>query len=271
MMDPAVGSDRDRAPDGESGDRDSVDRRDFLWESLKATLGVPIALSVLRVSGARGAQATEEETERIYGMGIDIQKCIGCGRCAQACKAENDVPDEPYFFNTWVERYVIRSDGEVVVDSPNGGIDGFPAIEDEGATLRTFFVPKLCNHCEEAPCVQVCPVGATFITGDGAVLVDEEYCIGCGYCVQACPYGARWFDPVKHVARKCTFCYHRLSRGKVPACVEVCPTSARLFGDLGHRANPLARFLRFSEIQVLKPHLNTKPKVFYANLDGEVR
>jgi Fe-S-cluster-containing dehydrogenase component len=267
MKDAAAAPDRDQ-PAVNAG----VDRRDFLWEALKASLGVPIALGVVRVPELCGMQAEAgEDAERIYGMGIDIRKCIGCGRCAQACKNENDVPDEPHFVNTWVERYVIRSDGEVSVDSPNGGLDGFPPYEEEGGTLRTFFVPKLCNHCEEAPCVQVCPVGATFITDDGAVLVDEEYCIGCGYCVQACPYGARWFDPVKHVARKCTFCYHRLARGKVPACVEVCPTSARMFGEVGHRANPLARFLRFNDIQVLKPHLNTKPKVFYANLDGEVR
>jgi tetrathionate reductase subunit B len=266
MEDSVVGPDRERGAPPEG-----VGRRDFVRQALLASLGVPAALSVVRVSELEGTQQEGgEPAERLYGMGIDIRKCIGCGRCAQACKNENDVPDEPYYFNTWVERYLIRSDGEVVVDSPNGGLDGFPPLEEEGGTLRTFFVPKLCNHCEEAPCVQVCPVGATFVTDDGAVLVDEEYCIGCGYCIQACPYGARWFDPAKHVARKCTFCYHRLARGKVPACVEVCPTSARLFGDLGHRANPLARFLRFNEIQVLKAHLNTKPKVFYANLDGEV-
>ena len=267
IVDPSAAPDREPP-----ATREPVDRRDFLWEALKASLGLPIALSVIRVPELCGMQVEgDEDAERMYGMGIDIRKCIGCGRCAQACKNENDVPDEPYFVNTWVERYVIRGDGEVLVDSPNAGIDGFPPMEEKGDTLRTFFVPKLCNHCEDAPCVQVCPVGATFITDDGAVLVDEEYCIGCGYCVQACPYGARWFDPVKHVARKCTFCYHRLAKGKVPACVEVCPTSARLFGEVGHRANPLARFLRFNEIQVLKPHLNTKPKVFYANLDGEVR
>ena len=267
MSDTAADSDRDcPASPG------TVDRRDFLWEALKASLGVPIALGVVRIPELRGMQVAGEETAgRIYGMGVDVRKCIGCARCVQACKTENDVPEEPYYFNTWVERYVIRSRDNVVVDSPNGGLDGFPATENEGDTLRTFFVPKLCNHCENAPCVQVCPVGATFITDDGAVLVDEEYCIGCGYCIQACPYGARWFDPVKHVARKCTFCYHRLAKGLVPACVEVCPTSARLFGEVGHQANPLARFLRFNDIQVLKPQLNTRPKVFYANLDGEVR
>ena len=210
MTSPAAGPNREPPVT-----REAVDRRDFLLEALKASLGVPIVLGVVRVPELRGTQEEgDSDAERIYGMGIDIRKCIGCGRCAQACKNENDVPDEPYYFNTWVERYVIRSDGKVVVDSPNGGIDGFPPIQEEGNTLRTFFVPKLCNHCEDAPCVQVCPVGATFSTNDGTVLIDEEYCIGCGYCVQACPYGARWFDPVKHVARKCTFCYHRLRDGR---------------------------------------------------------
>jgi Fe-S-cluster-containing dehydrogenase component len=114
-------------------------------------------------------------------------------------------------------------------------------------------------------------VGATFTTEDGAVLVDDEYCIGCRYCIQACPYGARWFHPEKHVAAKCTFCYHRLVDGLVPACVEVCPTGARIFGEVEHRPTPLARFIRQNDIQTLKPHLNTRPKVYYANLDGEVR
>jgi Fe-S-cluster-containing dehydrogenase component len=118
--------------------------------------------------------------------------------------------------------------------------------------------------------VQVCPVGATFTTKDGVVLVDKDYCIGCRYCIQACPYGARFLHPITRTAEKCTFCYHRVVKGLQPACVEVCPTQARVFGEVGHRSSPLARFVRFNELQVLKPYLNTKPKVYYAGLDGEV-
>ena len=155
--------------------------------------------------------------------------------------------------------------------SPNGGIDGFPAAVEERGVVRSFFVPKLCNHCANPPCVQVCPVGATFSTEDGVVLVDESYCIGCRYCIQACPYGARFLHPVSKTAQKCTFCYHRVVQGMVPACVEVCPTSARIFGEVHRPSSPLTRFRRFNAIQVLKAHLNTEPKVFYANLDGQVR
>jgi Fe-S-cluster-containing dehydrogenase component len=114
-------------------------------------------------------------------------------------------------------------------------------------------------------------VGATFSTPDGVVLVDQEYCIGCRYCIQACPYGARYLDPATHTAEKCTFCYHRVVQGLAPACVEVCPTQARIFGELKQRSSPLTRFMRFNKVQVLKPHLNAEPKVFYANLDGEVK
>ncbi|MBI2832988.1 MAG: 4Fe-4S dicluster domain-containing protein [Acidobacteria bacterium] len=202
-------------------------------------------------------------------MAVDVAKCIGCGRCVEACKIENDVP--PTYFRTWVERYVVQDDGPTLVESPNGGLDGFPATVSEKGILRTFFVPKLCNHCANPPCVQVCPVGATFLTQDGAVLVDRDYCIGCRYCIQACPYGARFLHPATHTAEKCTFCYHRVVRGLAPACVEVCPTGARIFGELKHRNSPLARFMHFSRLQVLKDHLNTEPKVYYANLDGEVR
>lgn len=249
-----------------------VDRREFLCEA--CGIAGPILLGVISLPALAqelAGQAEGGQVTRQYGMGVDISKCIGCGRCAAACKIENDVPDEPTLFNTWVERYEINANGEVVVESPNGGIDGFPPTVSEAAIERSFFVPKLCNHCENAPCVQVCPVGATFITQDGVVLVDADYCIGCRYCIQACPYGARWFHPEKRVAQKCTWCYHRLEQGLVPACVEVCPTGARIFGEVGSRATPLARHMRLNEIQVLKAHLNTKPKVYYAHLDGEVR
>jgi len=102
------------------------------------------------------------------------------------------------------------------------------------------------------------------------VLVDSTYCVGCRYCIQACPYGARYLHPVKKVADKCTFCYHRLKKNLLPACVEVCPTQARIFGDAGRRSSPLRRFLRFKDITVLKPGLNTEPKVYYAGADGKV-
>ncbi|MFV1976390.1 MAG: 4Fe-4S dicluster domain-containing protein [Candidatus Scalindua sp.] len=210
--------------------------------------------------------------DHFWGMGIDINKCIGCGRCANACKEENNVPKEPYFFKTWVERYRIFSDGEAVVDSPNGAVNGFkPINEDSEKVIRSFFVPKLCNHCDKPPCVQVCPVGATFRTDDGVVLVDSEYCIGCRYCIQACPYGARFLHPETRTAEKCTFCYHRITKGYLPVCVEVCPTNARVFGEIKKKSSPLVRFMRRFTLNVLKPALNTEPKVYYANMDMEVR
>jgi Fe-S-cluster-containing dehydrogenase component len=220
---------------------------------------------------AGAAERKYNAREHYYGMGVQVDKCIGCGRCVEACKAENDVPREPFYFRTWVERYQIRADGEVTVDSPQGGIHSFPATEEDKNVLRSFFVPKLCNQCDNPPCVQVCPVGATFKSQDGVVLVDKDYCIGCRYCIQACPYGARYLDPRTATADKCTFCYHRITKGLAPACVEVCPTGARVFGELKTLASPLRRMMRMSKLTVLKPSLNTEPKVFYSALDGEVR
>lgn len=235
---------------------------------------VPGWLFVLATFEARTLLAADDKNyiakEHDYAMGIDIHKCIGCARCADACKNENGVPRESHFFRTWVERYVVPNEGEALVDSPNGGIDGYPEIEVESGVLKTFFVPKLCNHCIHAPCVQVCPVGATFSSEDGVILVDDDYCVGCRYCIQACPYGARYLHPTKHTADKCTFCYHRITEGKLTACVEVCPTQARIFGETGQRSSPLRRFMRFNDITILKPWLNTEPKVFYAGADGEV-
>ena len=212
-----------------------------------------------------------DPTRHRYAMGIDVDKCIGCNRCVEACTVENDVPPEPFFTRTWVERYVIKKDKSVHVENISNGSDGPKERLEEADILRSFFVPKLCNQCENPPCVQVCPVGATFSTEDGVVLIDSERCIGCGYCIQACPYGARYLHPKTRTADKCTFCYHRIVKGMLPACVEVCPTGARVFGDLKNRASRLVRFERMNKIHVLKPHLNTHPKVYYADLDGEVR
>lgn len=251
---------------------DSYDRREFIKKILQFSFSSAVIGGCGSLMFAASPKSSiYDNKEHYYGMGIQVAKCIGCGRCAEACKIENDVPQEPFYFKTWIERYIVYSSGKVVVDSPNGGIDGFPVQGEERRILRTFFVPKLCNHCDNPPCVQVCPVGATFITPDGVILVDKDYCIGCRYCIQACPYGARYLNPFTRTADKCTFCYHRITKGLKPACVEVCPTQARIFGDVKKLASPLRRLLRMNTIQILKPYLNTEPKVYYTELDGEVR
>jgi Fe-S-cluster-containing dehydrogenase component len=136
---------------------------------------------------------------------------------------------------------------------------------------KSFFVPKLCNHCAHTPCTQVCPVGASFTTKDGVVLVDGEHCIGCGYCVQACPYGSRYFNPDTHTADKCTLCYHRITKGRTTACVESCPVAARRLGDRLNPEDPVNEILATQRVLVLQPQLLTKPQCFYLGLDMEVR
>lgn len=217
--------------------------------------------------------AAEPEDKELpwYGIVFDIEKCIGCGKCARWCKIENDVPQEPFFFRTWVEQYAIKNDGSVSISSPNGGIDGFKQDVRDEDIFKSFFVPKMCNHCSKSPCVQVCPVGATFVSPEGVVLVDEKYCIGCRYCVQACPYGCRFIHPVKKVASKCTLCYHRLKKGLDPVCMEVCPTRARMYGNLRDRNSEIVKFLKEHTTQVLRPHLNTGSKLYYNALDSEVK
>lgn len=205
-----------------------------------------------------------------WGIGIDISKCIGCGMCVRGCKIENKVPEEPFYFRTWVEQYTVLNNGEVKIESPNGGKDGFEQSVPEEEIFKTFFVPKMCNHCSKSPCTQVCPVGATYESPDGIALVDEKYCIGCGYCVQACPYGCRYIHPEKKVVDKCTLCYHRLQGGLAPVCMEVCPSKARIYGDLRDRESELVKFLREHDYQVLKPHLNTGSKLFYNALSAEI-
>jgi len=244
-----------------------MERRKFLAGLILFIPAGGVLRSLANDAAATPAIPGYERENHYYGMGIDVEKCIGCGLCIEACKKENDVPREPFFCRTWVERYVIKKDGGVVVQS----IERKRENIEEADIERSFFVPKLCNQCANPPCVQVCPVGATFSTEDGAVLVDGTRCIGCRYCIQACPYGARYLDPRTRTADKCTFCYQRIVKGLLPACVEVCPTQARIFGDLKSKASQLVRFKRMNRIHVLKPHLNTEPKVYYSGLDGEVK
>ncbi len=243
---------------------------------LKKLLGGASALSALMLyepSAVAEPPAAEEEAidsaKADYVFVVDINRCIGCGNCVKACSAENSVPEGQ--FRTWIERYVVTADG-VHIDSPNGGMDGFPELDETTRqnALNSFFVPKLCNHCKVAPCVQVCPVGATFRTEDGFVLVDSAHCIACGYCVQACPYGVRFMNHDNHIADKCTWCYHRVKNGKLPACVTVCPTHARVFGDLNEQEGQVAQVFEADQWDVLKPNMHTDCKVLYVGLPREV-
>lgn len=171
------------------------------------------------------------------GLVIDLDVCVGCHACAVICKEWNTggygaalSDQDPYGTpsGTWLNR-----------------IHTFEA--GEGADARTVHFPKSCLHCDDAPCVPVCPTGASYKRAhDGIVLVDEDICIGCGLCAWACPYGAREMDQAEGVMKKCTLCVDRIydqtlaKQDREPACVRTCPASARHFGDLGDPASEVA-------------------------------
>ena len=259
----------------------SPTRREFLETGGKYLLLTAASSQAIEavLAGTPEAAPNYHTADHWWAMAIDIEKCIGCGNCVRACKEENDVPDEPFYFRTWVERYHIPTkdfgkltpEDHPIVDSPNGGMQGFPERYPEGDNSKNFFVPKLCNHCAHSPCVQVCPVGATFESPDGVVLVDKSYCLGCRYCVHACPYGCRYIDPRTGTVDKCSLCYHRITKGLTTACCETCPTGARTLGDLRNPEDPIHQFLRENAVQVLKPQMATGAKAYYKGLDGSVR
>ncbi|MEK6721097.1 MAG: 4Fe-4S dicluster domain-containing protein [Chloroflexota bacterium] len=170
---------------------------------------------------------------------IDQTSCIGCHACTTACKAENDVPLGVN--RTWV-KYVERGT--------------FPDTHRDIAVLR-------CNHCDDAPCVEVCPTTAMFKRPDGIVDFDTDRCIGCKACIQACPYDAIYIDPEKHVAEKCNFCSHRVDEGLLPACVVVCPTESLIFGDIEDPASRAFQIIASKPTTVRRPEQGTRPQAFY--------
>lgn len=280
---------------------DAIDRRSFLrFVGMAAVYGIAamqaigtfakrttasVVIKTLKASAtASFPTATYDWTKHRWAFGVDATRCIGCLSCVVACKVENGVPMDPHHFRTWVERYTyLEGEEKLLVDSQSDPSD--IAASDERAVDpyrfddryhdkkidKTFFVPKLCNHCETPPCVQVCPVGATYRTEDGVVLIDQDYCIGCRYCVQACPYGARTFNEMRGVADKCTWCYHRITKGLKPAGVDACPAGARIFGDLNDPESDISKFVRDNRVEVLKPEMGTHPSVYYVGIDKDVR
>ena len=222
------------------------------------------------VSSDTGNASTVQNKEVLYGFLVDTAKCAGTGKCLTACRVENNVPEG--YARTWVERFVHFKDGRVQVDlvPETGFAESDVPLLDPELVDRAYFVPKLCNQCEDAPCNQVCPVHAAFTSPEGVELVDPERCIGCAYCVQACPYGVRFINPDTGNADKCTWCYHRITRNEQPACVEACPVDARVFGRLDDPESEISKRIATIPTSVLKEHLGTHPKLKYVGTSGEV-
>ncbi|GAB4388335.1 MAG: 4Fe-4S dicluster domain-containing protein [Thermodesulfovibrionales bacterium] len=248
-----------------------ISRRNFLKLGLAASAGAGLA------AGGAGKLIAAEDRNLRWVFLVDTIKCVGCGLCVRACKLENEVPYDLHVSRTWVERYVLKKDGSLVADSPNAARDGFTRNAPQGEVVpadqiaKAFFVPKLCNQCDKPPCVQVCPVGATYRAPDGVVLVDRTWCIGCGYCIMACPYGVRFFHPVYKVAEKCNFCYHRIHRGMEPACVAACPFGARRIGNIRNPDDPVTKIIKTQRIDVLRPQLGSEPQAYYLGMDEIIR
>ena len=178
-----------------------------------------------------------------YGFVIDNRKCIGCHACTTACKSEHQVPVGVN--RTWVKQV---EKGEF----PN--------------TRRLFSVMR-CNHCTDAPCVEICPTESLYFREDGIVDFDKDRCIGCKSCMQACPYDALYIDPETHTAAKCNYCSHRVDVGLEPACVNVCPEEAIISGDMDDPNSKITTLLSRQQVKVRKPEKGTVPNLFYIDAD----
>ncbi len=260
-----------------------ITRRTFCKKTMLLVGGMALPLAAFELFDPKKLLADKSDPAKVrWVFLVDTEKCVGCGFCVSACKTENEIPYDANVTRTWVERYVVTKDGKTHIDSPKGARDGFTTArtdigegkfeEIRGEDVdKAFFVPKLCNQCENPPCVQVCPVGATYATADGVVLVDRKWCIGCGYCIMGCPYGVRFFHPVYHVAEKCNFCYHRISKGMKTACVDACAFGARRIGNIKDPDDPVTRIIMTERVNILKEEYGTKPQVYYLGLSKEVK
>ena len=199
-------------------------------------------------------------TEKKLGLVIDLDTCVGCQACVTACKGWNDQ----------ASGYVGGlSDQNPYGSDPSGAflnrVHSYQVQPHEGLSQIINF-PRSCLHCEDAPCVTVCPTGASYKrTEDGIVLVNEDACIGCGLCAWACPYGARELDAAQGVMKKCTLCVDRIynenlpEEDREPACVRTCPTSARHFGDFADPDSKVSKLVAERGGYDLMPNLRTKP------------
>ncbi len=243
----------------------TLDRRGFL----KIVLGGGSLIASMKVVPRVAASKPVGSSDHLWAMVINQGKCEGCGYCTLACRAHNDIPPEI----SW-NRVIAASE-----------VDG-----------KKTYLARPCMQCEHAPCVEVCPVGASYYRADGIVMMDYDKCIGCRYCEVACPYNARafnwrafteenpavpeWGQPEvprrpRGVVEKCSFCYHRIDRGlaagltpgvdpeATPACVVACPVDGRVFGDLNDPDSEVNRVLAAYPTHRLREDLGTGPRVYY--------
>jgi molybdopterin-containing oxidoreductase family iron-sulfur binding subunit len=228
----------------------------------------------------RGAHVEVRDDKPIpgvqFGYALNLSVCNGCRKCAEACHEENN--HDRATNQSYIRVFEINQ-GSIDFETANTTYDH--AVPAPGK----YYMPVQCQQCDNAPCVSVCPVEATWKEEDGIVVIDYDWCIGCRYCEAACPYHARRFNWTKPeidaeeinpdqgylsnrvrpqgVVEKCHFCLHRTRRGKLPACVEACPTGARVFGNLLDPDSPIRWVLDNKRVFVLKEELGTRPRFFY--------
>lgn len=247
-----------------------MDRRSFIRAASGAVVGLSAGAGVISFvryadeAAASNGGANDATAKHQWAMAIDLRACDGCGVCTTACQQAHDLSKE----QTWIKVYELRD-----------------------AAGATYYMPRPCMHCENAPCLRVCPVGATFSNAEGVILVDQSRCIGCRLCMAACPYEARYFNwsapaevprmPTQPIPEfpvpqqqgtvgKCILCVHNIDHGKLPACVANCPMHAIYIGDLvedvatnGRETVTFSRFLRDNDAVRFKEELNTRPRVYY--------
>jgi Fe-S-cluster-containing dehydrogenase component len=246
---------------------DVARRLDRLRAGYEAAFGQAITL-----------QGTPPRPDTYFGYALDLARCIGCRRCVYGCVKENNQSRDPQIH--WITVLELEKEKGIDLHHANPYYDPEQVPEPD-----KFYMPVACQQCRNAPCVRVCPVGATYHDPDGIVVIDYDWCIGCRCCMAACPYGARsfnWGEPTvpadelnpnlhvlgnrprpRGVVEKCTFCIQRVRDGRYPACVEVCPVGARKFGNLLDPEDEVSRILRDKRVFVLKGELRTDPAFYY--------